>query len=62
MKWEIITTNKRHIIEANSSATAVMRVKETDEGFVSSCKLMPKTIKGKMKYEWKRWTNRISGR
>ena len=55
MKWEVTTTNKRHVIECNSSQAAILKVKETDNGLVIGCKLLPNTATGKIKRVWSKW-------
>lgn len=53
MKWEIVTTNKKHVVRANNSASAVDKIRETDAGDIKSCKVVPHTINGKMKKLWR---------
>ena len=53
MKWEIVTTNKKHVVRANNSASAVDKIRETDNGNIKSCKVVPHTIHGKMKKLWR---------
>lgn len=55
MKWEIVTKNKKYIIENNSSKTAVDIVKETDKSDIVSVKLVPATTIGKIKRTWRSW-------
>lgn len=55
MKWEIVTKNKKYIIENNSSKTAVGIVKETDKSDIVSVKLVPATTIGKIKRTWRSW-------
>ncbi len=58
MKWEVTTTKKRHVVECNSSQAAVLKVKETDNGMVIGCKVLPKTTVGKIKRIWSNWVGK----
>lgn len=49
MKWEIKTKTSKYVIESNSSKHAVDVVKQTDITEILSVKLLPSTIKGKIK-------------
>ena len=53
MKWEIITTNKKHVVQANTSAMAVSKIRELDNGIIKSCKVIPITTNGKIRKLWR---------
>ena len=55
MKWEVVTSNKKHIVQANSSSIAVEQVKQKDQGEIKSVKLAPKDLKGKLRKTWRSW-------
>jgi hypothetical protein len=56
MKWEVTTDNERHVIVANSGSEAILRVKSVDVSEIKSVKILPKTIIGKIKSLWNKFT------
>jgi hypothetical protein len=58
MKWKVVTEYKTYTVETNSSRDAVDHVRKIDNTTLISVTLLPKTLTGKVKKFFKKFTKR----